>query len=127
MHRVDEPLNIGIVGAGLAGLAAAISCALAGHAITVYEAAKELAEVGAGLQITPNASRLLREWGLETATHPLIAEPTVRAVHRFTEGKTLSEEHDLDKNIRRKYGAPFVDMHRVDLQRILYEKAISLG
>ena len=58
-------LEIIIVGAGLGGLAAAIACALAGHKVVVLEGAKRLAEVGAGLQITPNASRLLREWGLK--------------------------------------------------------------
>ena len=120
-------LDIVIVGAGLAGLAAAISCASGGHKVTVYEAAKELAEVGAGLQITPNASRLLYQWGLEEAIRPRVAEPTVLAVHRYSDGKTLAEEHDFHISIRRKYGAPFVDMHRVDLQKILYEKAISLG
>ncbi len=126
MHKTEK-LNIGIVGAGLGGLAAAISCALAGHTVTVFESAKQLAEVGAGLQITPNASRLLRQWGLKDAIKPLVAEPTVLAVHRFADGSILAEERDFDKNIRRKYDAPFIDMHRVDLQKIMYEKAISLG
>ena len=120
-------LHVVIVGAGLAGLAAAISCAAAGHKVTVFEAAKELAEVGAGLQITPNASRLLREWGLEEAIQPLVAEPTVLAVHSYSDGKTLAEERHFHKAIRRKYGSPFIDMHRVDLQKILFNKAISLG
>ncbi|KAK5196522.1 hypothetical protein LTR92_004067 [Exophiala xenobiotica] len=120
-------LDIIIVGAGLAGLAASISCALANHKVIVFEAAKELAEIGAGLQITPNASRLFREWGLESEAEAVAAEPTVLAVHRYSDGKILAEERDFNKNIRRKYGAPFIDMHRVDLQRVLYSKAVSLG
>ncbi|OAP58120.1 salicylate hydroxylase [Fonsecaea erecta] len=120
-------LNVTIVGAGLAGLAAAISCALAGHTITVFEAAKELAEIGAGLQITPNASKLLQQWGLEDAVKACAAVPTVLAVHRYTDGKMLAEERGFDKNLQRKYGLPFFDIHRVDLQRILYHKAVSLG
>ncbi|KAK5278769.1 hypothetical protein LTR40_008702, partial [Exophiala xenobiotica] len=104
-------LDIIIVGAGLAGLAASISCALANHKVIVFEAAKELAEIGAGLQITPNASRLFREWGLESEAEAVAAEPTVLAVHRYSDGKILAEERDFNQNIRRKYGAPFIDMH----------------
>lgn len=86
-----------MVGAGLAGLSAPVSCALAGDKVTEFEAAKELAEVGTGLQITPNASRLFREWELYDAIHNVAAEPTLLAVHR------------------------------VDLQKIIYDKAVSLG
>ena len=127
MHNLEEKLSVVIVGAGLAGLAAAISSALAGHAVVVFESAKALAEVGAGLQITPNASRLLSEWGLDDKIQPLAAEPTLLAVHRYTDGKILAEEFNFDQNMRRKYGAPFIDMHRVDLQKVLYDKALSLG
>ncbi|EXJ95889.1 salicylate hydroxylase [Capronia coronata CBS 617.96] len=122
-----QKLNIVIVGAGLAGLAASISCALANHKVHVLESAKELAEVGAGLQITPNASRLLRDWGLGHEIDKVAAEPTLLAVHRYSDGKILAEEKEFDEQMRRKYGAPFIDMHRVDLQRILYHKALSLG
>lgn len=49
----SQSLDIIVIGAGLGGLSAAISCALSGHQVTVLEGAKEIAEVGAGLQITP--------------------------------------------------------------------------
>jgi salicylate hydroxylase len=122
-------LDIIIVGAGLAGLAASISCLLAGHKVIVLEGAKALAEIGAGLQITPNASRLLARWGLLEKCEAVCAEPTVLAVHRYSDGKILAEQKDFNKSIRRKYGneAPFIDMHRVDLQKILYERAVELG
>lgn len=138
-------LRVLIVGAGLGGLSAAISCAVAGHNVVVLEGAKQLAEVrikalfcqksayefgsqiGAGLQITPNASRLLRRWGLEDAINTLAAEPTFLAVHRYSNGETLAMEEEFDVKMRKKYGAPFVDMHRVDLQKALHAKAIELG
>ena len=123
----SSKLDIVIVGAGLAGLAAAIACALAGHHVVVLEAAKALAEIGAGLQITPNASRLLARWDLLQKCEAVCAEPTVLAVHRYADGKLLAEQKDFHVKTRRKYGFPFIDMHRVDLQRLLYDRAIELG
>ena len=129
MASTNSQLSIIIVGAGLAGLAASISCALASHNVTVLEGAKELAEIGAGLQITPNASRLLSRWGLLEKAEAVCAEPTVLAVHRYADGKVLAETREFDKEIRRRYGekAPFIDMHRVDLQKMLYDRSLELG
>jgi salicylate hydroxylase len=84
-------------------------------------------QVGAGLQITPNASRLLYEWGLQAGVERAAAEPTFLTVHRYSNGKVLAMEKDFNVKIRAKYGAPFLDLHRADLQKILYERATHLG
>lgn len=115
-----------IVGAGLGGIAAAISTALSGHSVRVVEQAKELAEVGAGLQITPNASRLLQYWKLPQSLWDAAAEPTKLTVHRYS-GEVLAHDEAFDKGIREKYTAPFVDLHRVDLQKALFARAQDLG
>lgn len=129
MSNTNTKLDISIVGAGLAGLAAAISCALGGHHVTVYEGAKQLAEIGAGVQITPNASRLLARWGLLGKAEAVCAEPTRQTVHRYADGTILADDKDFSINIRRKFGnqAPFIDMHRIDLQTMLYDRALELG
>ncbi|KAI0188954.1 hypothetical protein EV127DRAFT_114588 [Xylaria flabelliformis] len=129
MSHVKSPvtLDIIVVGAGLSGLATAISSALSGHNVTVYESAKELQEVGAGLQITPNASRLLRRWGLPDSLWKTIAEPTYLAVRRYSDGKLLALEEDFDKKIRARYGSPYMDVHRVDLHLALADRAKQLG
>lgn len=54
------------------------------------------------------------------------AEPTRLTVHRYS-GAVLAREIEFDKNIRSKYGVPFVDLHRVDLQQAMYERARQLG
>ncbi|TKA48654.1 hypothetical protein B0A54_00790 [Friedmanniomyces endolithicus] len=71
-----SPLDIVIIGAGLSGLSAAVSCALAGHHVLVLEGARELAEIGAGLQITPNASKIFQHFDIYNALEPKAAEPS---------------------------------------------------
>ncbi|KAF2762115.1 FAD/NAD(P)-binding domain-containing protein [Pseudovirgaria hyperparasitica] len=123
----SSQLDIIVVGAGLAGLAAAISCALHGHKVTILESAKELAEVGAGLQITPNASRLFQAWGVYDRLKQSAAEPTVLSVHRYSDGKLLAKDDQFNVHMRERYGAPFWDLHRVDVQRELARRANELG
>ncbi|KAI3335799.1 hypothetical protein F4824DRAFT_144826 [Ustulina deusta] len=129
MTHVKSPvtLNIVIVGAGLSGLATAIQSALSGHDVTIFECAKELQEFGAGLQITPNASRLLRRWDLPDSLWEVVAEPTCLAVHRYSDGKVLALEEDFNKKLRSRYGFPFIGVHRVDLHLALADRAKQLG
>ncbi|PNP44201.1 hypothetical protein THARTR1_11092 [Trichoderma harzianum] len=60
-----KTLNVGIVGAGIGGLTAAIAVARAGAKVTLLEAAHELGEIGAGIQVFPNVSRFLLRWGVD--------------------------------------------------------------
>lgn len=80
-------LNVGICGAGIGGLAAAIAVCQAGGRVTVLEAAPELGEIGAGIQMTPNVARLLIKWGVDKVI-----------------GDDLVEFEEL--NMRRRDGTP---------------------
>ncbi|TGJ78511.1 hypothetical protein E0Z10_g10251 [Xylaria hypoxylon] len=129
MAHVKSPvaLNIIVVGAGLSGLATAISSTLSGHNVTVFESAKELQEFGAGLQVTPNCSRLLQKWDLSESFWETVAEPTSLTVHRYSDGKVLALEEDFNKKLRSRYGSPFINVHRVDLHLALADRAKQLG
>lgn len=79
------------------------------------------------MQITPNSSRLFKSWGLDSQLEKLAAEPTSLTVHRYSDGKILTQEKSFDRHIRGRYGAPFLDLHRADLQLTLVRKARELG
>src|SRR5579862_8788633 len=64
LERIQETLNVGIIGGGIGGVAAAVALHQAGIEATVYERAPELREAGAGLMLWPNATRVLKELGL---------------------------------------------------------------
>ncbi|KAI0124772.1 hypothetical protein BJ170DRAFT_726410 [Xylariales sp. AK1849] len=120
-------LHLVIIGAGLSGLAAAISTRLAGHHVIVLEKAAKLEEVGAGVQVTPNATRLLRHWGVFDSLQPQAAVPSYLAVRRYDGTRLLAYEDNFQEKLLRLYGAPFWDLHRADLQAEMLRRAQSLG
>lgn len=118
------PLDIIIVGAGLGGLSAAISIKLSGHNVIILESAKEIAEVGAGIQLLPNATRIMFSYGLKDellkiSTHPEFCHMNSWKGYEITR-MSFHEHGD-------KYGFPFLDFHRADLQAVLLKKARKLG
>jgi salicylate hydroxylase len=64
LPQASHPLKILIIGAGIAGLTCAIGLTLGGHNVTIYEQSQALTEVGAGIQMGPNAARILGRLGL---------------------------------------------------------------
>ena len=126
MPPPEPPLHLIIIGGGLCGLAAAIATRRAGHHVTVLESITAFREVGAGLQITPNGTRLLRKWGLADVLGPKAAAPTVFRMYRYT-GKVLAERIAYSDEIERRYNASLWCLHRADLQVAMAEKARELG
>jgi len=76
--------------------------------------------------MTPNATRILERLGVPSRFWDLAAEPTFVQVHRYS-GEILMTDPDFNIGMRSKYSAPFLDVHRVDLQLSLYERAKELG
>ncbi|TDZ20806.1 FAD-dependent monooxygenase OpS4 [Colletotrichum orbiculare MAFF 240422] len=120
-----DGLHLVIVGAGLAGLAAAISTKLANpsHQVTICEAVTDLKEVGAGLQLTPNGVRLLEKWDLLRDVP--MALPETMSVRRYDGTRILCSEPDVQQLLRERCGAPIIDVHRADLQQAMIAKCVD--
>jgi salicylate hydroxylase len=119
-------LNIIISGAGLGGLATAIALRRRGHTVTVFEKVPELGEVGAGIQIPPNSSRLLLSWGLGPYLKEFATEPEAIRMRRWQDGEVISLT-TLRPDFTEKYGAPYYVIHRAKLQLSMYKRALELG
>jgi len=107
-------LNISIVGGGIGGLAAAVLLTQDGHRVRVFEQASRFARVGAGIQMTPNAMKVLRRIGAE-ATLRKIAFQSPAGISREWDTGTITNELKIGSGIEERFGAPYLFMHRADL------------
>ncbi len=119
----DRPLII--AGAGIAGLTLALTLARQGHRVTLIEKRTRIDEVGAGLQISPNASRILIGLGLGPALSRVAGEPSELIVRDGKSGARLASMAQGDA-MRQAYGAPYWHIHRADLQTVLLDAVRSL-
>lgn len=120
-------MHIIIVGAGLAGLSTALALAnsLTKHHIVLLESASALAEIGAGVQLNPIATRLFKAWGLEPQLLAASALPKAWNLRQGSDGEILNRV-PMDR-FHEWYGAPYVVVHRADLHKILHEAVVAKG
>ncbi len=107
-----------IAGGGIGGLSAALACARGGGRVALFERAAEFSEVGAGIQLGPNAMRVLYGWGLQQALDAVLAFPQRLQVRNALSAKLLGTLR-LGDAARKRYGAPYATVHRADLHRLL--------
>lgn len=123
-------LRIAVIGAGIGGLAAACALRQRGLEAHVYERAAELGEVGAGLQLGPNAVKVLGALGIAQALDAHAFEPT-NIVSVSWDRAELRFREPLKAVATQKYGARYLTTHRADLHRLLQEqlpdRSITLG
>ncbi len=114
-----------VVGAGIGGLAAALSLLKRGLDVEVYEQAPQLREVGAGIQLSSNGTRVLYALGLEEALKRVQVLPSKRVIRHWSSGETWNW-FDLGATTAQRYGTPHVMLHRGDLHGLLADAVHSL-
>jgi salicylate hydroxylase len=113
-------MRISVIGGGIGGLAAALQLLKAGLDVHVYEQAERIGEIGAGIQISPNASRLLLRLNLGTAMDRVGIRPHAVHQRRWDDGRTL-QLAPIGPEVEATFGAPYYHFHRCDLVSLLAE------
>jgi len=117
------PLNIIIVGAGIAGLSAALSLRRAGHHVTIYERSDLNNEVGAAITVPPNATRSLLAWGLDPVARKFVRAEGI-SIGVGANGQQVNFT-PLGDWVGKRFGQPFYFAHRVDLHEGIKELALG--
>ncbi|SHG96485.1 FAD-dependent monooxygenase [Streptoalloteichus hindustanus] len=120
------PLRVVVVGGGIGGLTAALALRRQGVEVVVHEQAPALAEVGAGIAVGANASRLLRRMGLLDELAEVAVRPLRLQFHRWHSGEIFCA-HEMGDSYDELFGAPFLTVHRADVQRLLAEVYVREG
>ena len=107
-----------IAGGGIGGMSAALALLRAGFDVEVYEQASELREIGAGVQISPNGSRVLQSLGVFDLLQTMSCTPTGKVIRHWKTGKTWPL-FDLEKMALNKYGISYLTVYRPDLLKVL--------
>ena len=110
--------KIVIVGGGIGGLAAALALIRRGIDVEIYEQAQELRELGAGVQISANGTRVLHALGLKKALERVQVLPAGKAIRLWNTGQSW-KLFDLGMESMDRYGSPYITMHRGDLHDAL--------
>ena len=115
--KSGERQTIVVVGAGIGGLTAALALAAAGFRVVVAERSDRLSEAGAGIQISPNAGRVLAELGLDARIAAAAIEPEAIEIRSAASGSIVTAIPGAA--FRQRYDFPYRVLHRSDLQTIL--------
>ncbi|CBI76361.1 salicylate hydroxylase [Bartonella clarridgeiae 73] len=113
-----------IIGAGIAGLSSALALAHKGIASIIIEKRKQLDNIGSGIQLTPNATRILARWGVLNKLIKLGIKPHFLELKDGVSLKTHLHV-DLIHLSEKRWKFPYITIHRADLQKVLYNAVIK--
>jgi salicylate hydroxylase len=123
MSHSNKP-SLLIAGAGLGGLTAALALQRRGYRVRVLEQASELREIGAGIQLSANANRVLYRLGLGDAVEAVVAQTAGKRIRLWSTGQTWPL-FDLGAQSVQRYGYPYHTIYRADLHRVLAEAVLA--
>ncbi len=109
-----------IAGGGIGGMALALALTRQGQSVHLLERGLEFSQEGAGIQLGPNATRRLNEWGLSDALRQCATYPDELQIHCAQYGHTLVTKN-LSYQMEQRFGAPYVTLHRADLHKLLMQ------
>jgi salicylate hydroxylase len=115
---MSPPFRIAVIGAGIGGLTAALSLRQAGFEVDVYEQAPTLTHIGGGINMGPNAARVLFQLGLGDGLLREGVCPIGTHQRRWDDGRTL-QRAPLNPQCEELYGAPHITIHRADLLAVI--------
>lgn len=115
-----------IVGGGIGGLTSALALSRAGYRVALYEQAPEFGEIGAGIMLTPNATRVLIHLGLEAALDRTAMRPPASVYRRFDDARAIGDA-PLAGAMETAYGAPYFHIHRSDLLDVMLAAVRAQG
>ena len=107
-----------VVGAGIGGLAATLSLRRAGCEVTLVEQTPRFTEIGAGIQLAPNATRVLRALDLLDPVAAQAARPAHLSFRTWSDGAEICR-YVIGREAEKEYGAPYLQVHRADLHQAL--------
>jgi salicylate hydroxylase len=117
-------MRVAIVGGGIGGLSAALFLHRTGHDVTVFEQAKRFSEVGAGIQLSPNATRLLDRINVLSDIDALAVHPLRGSHRRWADGSVIGT-NPMGPVITERFGAPYLHVHRADLLGVLADAVVQ--
>ena len=120
------PAHILVAGGGIGGLATALALSRNRHRADVFEQAAVFGEIGAGVQLGPNATRRLQQLDLGQGLAAIAARPDALVVHSADSGSELARM-PLGDTMQQRYGAPYFCVHRADLHGLLLEAVRARG
>jgi len=115
-----------VAGAGIGGLCAALALAKRGFEVAVYEQSAQLSEVGAGLQLSPNAIHVLQALDIAKQVKAKAFSPESAVMRHYQTGKTYFTV-PLGHTATQKYGADYLHIHRADLLTMLHDACVNVG
>ena len=118
-------MKIAVVGGGIGGLATALAMTQAGFKVTVHERSAQLVDQGAGITLAPNATRVLYHLGLGPALEETAVTPPQTEYRHYRTSAVIMRM--ITRDFRALYGAPYLRLHRWDLQHAMITRLAQVA